>query len=153
MLYPAPSYLTGQVTEVNESVLLEIQKKYGDNTTAFQFNRLFKMLVRTWNTEYDEFGNTVFGLDTTNNKFPIFDPSQNGYNGIFGHNEQEDFTSTKNILLSKNCEIIVALQYNGDESENIEAGSSKLEQDYFGWFAIYKFVDNKLEELFNCECM
>ena len=153
MTYPAPSYLTGQVTEVNESILLEIQKEYGDNTTVFQFERQFKMLVRTWKTEYDEFGNTIFGLDIDNNKIPIFDPSQNGYDGIFGHNEQEELNSTKNIDLSKDTKIIVAFQYNGDESENIEEGTSKFEQDYFGWFIIYKLVDNKLEEIFSCECM
>jgi hypothetical protein len=76
-IYPAPSYLRGQVTDVAESILLEIQKEYGNNTTAFQFDIQFKILVRIWNTEYDEFGNTVFGiLDTDKNRFPIFDPSK-----------------------------------------------------------------------------
>jgi hypothetical protein len=153
MIYPAPSYLSGQVTDVIERILLEIQKEYGDNTTAFQFDRQFKMLVRTWNTEYGEYGNTVFGLDTDNNRFPIFDPSQNGYDGIFGHIEQEDLTSTKNMDVSKDTKIIVAFQYEGDESESIEEGNSKFVQDYFGSFVIYKFADNKLEEIFSCECM
>lgn len=153
MIYPAPSYLIGQVTEVNKTILTEIQKEYGNNTTAFQFDTQFKMLVRTWDTEYNEFGNTVFGIDTGNNKISIFDPSRNGFDGVFGQHEQEDLLSTKNIDLSKDTKIIVAFQYNGDESENIEDGNSKFEQDYFGWFVIYKFADNKIEEIFSCECM
>ena len=99
MIYPAPSYLTGLVTEVNNQILLEIQKEYGDNTTAFKFNPIFTSLVQTWDEEYNHYGGTIFGIDKTNNRTVVFDQFKHGYNGVMAINEKEDLTSTKNIAL------------------------------------------------------
>ena len=152
MIYAAPSYLTGLVTEVNEPILLEIQKEYGDHTTAFKFNTNFTNLVQTWIDEYDEYGGTILGVDKTNNQTTIFDQFKNGYNGVMEINEEENLTSTKSIDLANGTEIIIAFQYSGDEAEYLEDGTSKFEQDYFSWVIVYKYVDNKLEELLSYEC-
>src|SRR5687768_18418418 len=99
MIYSAPSYLTGLVTEVNEQILLKIQEEYGDNTTAFKFNTNFKSLVQTWIEEYDEYGGTIFGVDKTNNRTTIFDQFKHGYNGVMELNEEEVLSSSKSIEL------------------------------------------------------
>ena len=151
MIYPAPLYLTGLVAEVNEQILLEIQKEYGDNTTAFKFIDNFIGLVQTWITEYDQYGGTIFGVDKTNKQTTIFDQFKNGYNGVMEINEEEDLTSTKRIDLISETEIIIAFQYSGDEAEYLEDGTSKFEQDYFSWVIVYKYVDN-LEEVLSYEC-
>ena len=152
MIYPPPSYLTGLVTEVNETILLEIQKEYGDNTTAFKFNTNFTSLVQTWIEEYDEYGGTILGVDKANNQTIIFDQFKYGYNGLMEINEEEDLTSAKSIDLINGTDIIIALQYSGDEADYLEDGKSKFEQDYFSWIIVYKYFDNKLEEVLSYEC-
>jgi hypothetical protein len=152
MTYPVPTYLKGIVTEVNEPILLEIQKEYGENTTAFKFNINFTTLAQTWNEEFAEYGGTIFGIDKANNQTTIFDQFRNGYNGVMEINEEEDLTSTKSIDLIRGTEIIIAFQYSGDEAEYLEDGTSKFEQDYFSWVIIYKYLENKLEEVVSYEC-
>ena len=152
MIYPPPSYLTGLVTEVNESILLEIQKVYGDHTTAFKFNTNFTSLIQTWIEEYNEYGGTIWGVEKANNQIKIFDQFKNGYNGVMAINEEEDLTSTKSFDLINGTKIIIAFQYGGDEEEYLEDGTSKFEQDYFSWVIVYKYVDNKLDELLSYEC-
>jgi hypothetical protein len=49
-------------------------------------------------------------------------------------------------------DLIVAFQYSGDENEYVLDGTSKFEQDYFGWIVIYKMTGAKLEELISYEC-
>ena len=152
MTYPVPTYLKELVTEVNEPILLEIQKEYGDNTTAFKFNTNFTTLTQTWIEEFDEYGGTIWGLDKANNQTTIFDQFKSGYNGVMEINEEEDLNSTKSIDLVSGTEIIIAFQYGGDEAEYLEDGTSKFEQDYFSWVIVYKSVDNKLEEVLSYEC-
>ena len=152
MTYPVPTYLKELVTEVNEPILLEIQKEYGDNTTAFKFNTNFTTLTQTWIEEFDEYGGTIWGLDKANNQTTIFDQFKSGYNGVMEINEEEDLNSTKSIDLVSGTEIIIAFQYGGDEAEYLEDGTSKFEQDYFSWVIVYKYVDNKLEEVLSYEC-
>jgi hypothetical protein len=152
MTYPVPTYLKGIVTEVNEPILLEIQKEYGENTTAFKFNINFTTLAQTWNEEFAEYGGTIFGIDKANNQTTMFDQFRNGYNGVMEINEEEDLTSTKSIDLIRGTEIIIAFQYSGDEAEYLEDGTSKFEQDYFSWVIIYKYLENKLEEVVSYEC-
>src|SRR4051812_8266652 len=120
MIYPPPSYLTGLVIEVSAPIVLEIQKEFGDHTTAFKFNINFNNLVHTWNDEYDEHGGTIWGVDKANNQTPIFDQFKNGYNGVMEINEEEDLTSTKSIDLISGAEIVVAFQYGGDEADYLE---------------------------------
>ena len=127
MIYPAPSYLTELVTEVNDQTLLKIQEEYGDHTTAFKFNTNFTHLVQTWIKEYDEYGGTIFGLDKANNQTTIFDQFKYGYNGVMKINEEEDLNSTKSSDLISGTEIIIAFQYSGDEAEYLEDGTSKFE--------------------------
>ena len=67
-------------------------------------------------------------------------------------NEEEDLTSTKSIDLISGTEIIIAFQYSSDEAEYLEDGTSKFGQDYFSWVIVYKYVDNKLEEVLSHEC-
>ena len=67
-------------------------------------------------------------------------------------NEEDNISSVKTIDLSKVSDVIIAFQYSGDEAEYIADGISKFEQDYFGWAAIYKQVDNRLEEITSFEC-
>ena len=97
MTYPVPTYLNGLVTEVNEPILLEIQKAYGENTTAFKFNINFTALTQTWSEEFAEYGGTIFGIDKANNQTTIFDQFRNGYNGVMEINEEEDLNSTKSM--------------------------------------------------------
>ena len=60
--------------------------------------------------------------------------------------------SSLGIIVVRETEIIIAFQYDGNEDEYLEDGTSKFEQDYFSWVIIYKYVDNKLDELLNYEC-
>ena len=152
MIYPVPTYLKGLVTEVNEPILLEIQTEYGENTTAFKFNINFTTLTQTWNEEFAEYGGTIFGIDKANNQTTIFDQFRNGYNGVMEVNEEENLNSTKSIDLISGTEIIIAFQYSGDEAEYLEDGTSKFEKDYFSWVIIYKYLDNKIEEVLSYEC-
>ncbi|MBZ5857749.1 hypothetical protein [Flavihumibacter profundi] len=152
MIFPAPSYLTGLVTEVSEATLLEIHKQYGKYTTAFKFNTSFTSLIQTWIKEYDEYGGTIWGVDKSNNQTIIFDQFKNGYNGVMEINEEEDLSSKKGIDLISGTEIIIAFQYSGGEAEYLEDGTSKYEQDYFSWVIVYKYADNKFEELLSYEC-
>jgi len=152
MIYPVPTYLRGLVTDVTNQILFEIQEGYGNNTTAFKLNNKFTKLVQTWIEEYAEYGGTILGVDEANNQTTIFDQFKHGYNGVMKINEEEDLTSTKGINLISATELIIAFQYSGDETEYLEDGTSKFEQDYFSWVIIYKYVDNKLEEILSYEC-
>jgi hypothetical protein len=152
MIYPAPSYLSGLVSEVSPEILSVVQENYGTNTTAFKFNSKFNGLVQTWLNEHDDYGGTLWGISLTGNKILLFDQSRHGYNGVMGLNEEEDFTSTKSISFLQATEIIIAFQYDGDENEYVLDGKSKFEQDYFGWIVVYKVTGTTLEELLNYEC-
>jgi hypothetical protein len=152
MIYPEPSYLSGLVTRVNNETLIKIQKNYGINTTAFKFNNKFTGLIQTWLDKFDTYGGTVWGIDTTGNKILLFDQFRHGYDALMGLNEQENLDSTKFIDLPQPMEIIMAFQYNGEEEEYLEDGSSKFKQDYFGWVVIYKMLDGKIQEFLSYEC-
>jgi hypothetical protein len=152
MIYPPPTYLAEVVTEVSASTLARIQKEYGDSTTAFAFNKKFNALIFSWNGKYDAYGGRVWGLDATGNKMLLFDQMLYGYNGVMQLNEEDDINSTKSIDFSEAIEIIIAFQYSGDEAAYLEDGTSKFEQDYFGWVAIYKHPDNQLKEIISFEC-
>jgi hypothetical protein len=152
MIYPAPSYLRGLVTEVSPATLPKIKTDYGDNTTAFKFNNMFTALILSWNEEYEEYGGRVWGVETTGNKLLIFDQVKHGYNGVMQLNEEDDIGSIKTIEFTEPSEVIVVFQYSGDEADYLEEGTSKFEQDYFGWIAIYKHTDNKTKEIISFEC-
>ena|SRR5205085_6548993 len=152
MIYSAPSYLTGLVTEVKNEILAEIQKNYGNNTTSFKLNQKLTGLIVSWNEEFDEYGGRVWGTETNGNKLLLFDQLKHGYNGAMKLNEEDDTHSTKSIEFADGTEVILAFQYSGDEEEYLEEGASKLEQDYFGWIAIYTYEDNRLEEIISFEC-
>lgn len=152
MIYPPPSFLTGLVTEVSNEIHSRIQENYGDNTTAYKFNINFKSLVQTWIEEFNEYGGTIWGVDQTGNRTTIFDQFKHGYNGIMKINEAEDLNSTRSIVLISGTEVIIAFQYSGDEADYLETGSSKFEQDYFNWVVVYKYFENKLEEILSYEC-
>jgi len=147
-----PSYVKGLVTEVDSKILAEIQNNYGEYSTVFKFNRKFKSLVRNWISEYDDFGLTIWGIDTNNEKVSIFNPMENGYNALFDLNEQEDTGSIKTIDFNNEVELIVMFQYSGDEAEHAEEGKSKCAEDYFDWFALYKYDNDELEEIVSIEC-
>lgn len=150
--YPEPSHLIGFVTPAKQETLFEIQKNYGDNTTAFKFDVMFDSLMKTWLEEFDLYGGTVWGIDKTGNKHLLFDQFRHGYDAMMRLNQEEDLNSTKLIVLPQPTEIVIAFQYSGDEDEYLERGTSKFKQDYFGWVVIYKKVDNKLEEVYSYEC-
>jgi hypothetical protein len=152
MTYPAPSYLDGLVSDVSPEILSLVHENYGDNTTAFKFNVKFNGLVQTWLNEYNDYGGTLWGINLTGNKILLFDQFRHGYSGLMGLNEEEDFNSTKSISFPQATEIITAFQYSGDENEYVSDGTSKFEQDYFGWIVIYKLNGDVLEELINYEC-
>jgi hypothetical protein len=152
MIYPAPSYLTGLVTEATQEILSEVQRNYGDNTTAFKFKQRFKGLTQTWLDEFDEYGGTIWGTDTNGNKILLFDQSKHGYNGVMELSEEEDLDTTKSIDFKQSSEIIIAFQYNGDEDEYLEDGTSNFQQDYFGWVILYRKDDSELGELLSYEC-
>lgn len=152
MNYPPPSYLTGVVSSVSQKNLSEIQKEYGDNTTAFKFNTKFNSLIQTWLEVFGHFGGIVWGIDTAGNKVILFDQVKHGYDAMMKLNEEEDLDNTKSLDLPRATEIIIAFQYSGDEDEYLENGTSKFKQDYFGWVVLYKKIDNKLEKLFEYEC-
>ncbi len=44
---------------------------------------------------------------------------------------------------------IPAFCYGGDEAEYLEDGTSKIEQGYFSWIVIYKYLDSKVIEVLN----
>jgi len=94
----------------------------------------------------------MWGIDTTGNKFILFDQYRHGYNALMKLNEEEDLENTKAIDLPQRTEIIIAFQYSDVLDEYLKEGASKFKQDYFDWVVIYKKVDNKLEELLNYEC-
>ena len=152
MIYPAPSFLTGITTDLSNQTLSQIQENYGDNTSAFKLTAKFTGLVQTWIDEFKEHGGTIWGIDSKGTRTIIFDQSKHGYNGLMQLNPEENLNSTKSIDLPKGTEIVIAFQYGGDEADYLNDGSSKYEQDYFTWVIIYKYLDNKLEEVFTYEC-
>ena len=152
MIHLIPTYLKGQATEVDSKIFAEIQSNYGENITVFKFNKKFKSLVRTWQTEYDDFGLTVWGINVDNEKMIIYNPMENGYNGLFDINEEENCNSTKTVNFEKEVDLILMFQYNGDEAEYAQEGKSKFAEDYFDWLAIYKYENNRLEEIVSIEC-
>ena len=152
MAYPPPSYLTGIASSVNQKTLVEIQKEYGKNTSAFRFNTKFNSLIQTWLEKLQHYGGTVWGIDTTGKKILLFDQYRHGYDAMMKLNKEEDLDSTKLLDFSQFTEVIIAFQYSGDEDEYLTRGTSKFKQDYFGWVVIYKIVNNKLEKLFEYEC-
>ena len=152
MIHASPTYLKEIVTEVDGKILAKIQKNYGEYSTVFKFNNKFKSLERTWRTEYDDFGLTIWGINSNNEKVCIFNPMEHGYNGLFDINEQEDFNSTKTIDFEQEAELIVMFQYGGDEKEHANEGKSKFAEDYFYWFALYQYDNDKLEEIVSIEC-
>jgi len=99
MINKIPSSLKELVTEVDNKILAEIQNNYGKNTTAFKFSKKFKSLERTWLTEYNEFGLTIWGINSNNEKICIFDPMKNGYDGLFDFNEEEVLIQQKLLIL------------------------------------------------------
>src|SRR6188474_2421527 len=119
MIYPAPSYLNGLVTEVDKATLFKIQKDYGESTTAFKFDDKFQSIILSYNEETDEYGGRIWGVDTTESKLPLFDQVKHGYNGAMELNEEDDISSTKTIDLSNAIDVVIAFQYNGDEAEYI----------------------------------
>jgi hypothetical protein len=147
-----PSYLKELVTAVDNNILTKIQNEYGEYSTAFKFNMKFKKVIRTWLSEYNNYGSTVWGIDLKDKKTIFFDPMENGYNGLFGLNKKEDLTTNKAIDFDKAIEIIIAFQYSGDEKEYAEEGKSKYEEDYFDWIIIYTYDGNELREILNIEC-
>ena len=152
MNYPAPSHLTVLVTAVSQETLSEIQKNYGDNSTAFKFGTKFNRLIQTWLEEFEHYGGTVWGIDTRGNKVLLFYQFRHGYNAMMKLNEEEDLDNTKTIELPQPTEIIIAFQYSGDEDEYLKNGTSKFKQDYFHWIIIYKKAANKLEEILSYQC-
>jgi hypothetical protein len=152
MIYPAPSHLAGIATEVSKQVLSEIQESYGDNTTAFKLSPEFTSLSQTWVEKEQSHGGTIWGTDSKGNRTIIFDPSKHGYNGVMQLNPEENLDSIKSVDLPAGAEIIVAFQYGGDEADFTEDGPSKYAQDYFGWVIVYRYLDNKLEEVLSYEC-
>jgi hypothetical protein len=152
MIHSIPTYLKGQATGVDGKILAEIQSNYGEYSTAFKFNKKFKCLVRTWMTKYDEFGSTIWGINVDDERIAIFNPMENGYNGMFNNNGNEDYNSTKTINFENEVDLIAMFQYGGDEAEYAEEGKSKFAEDYFDWVAIYKYDNNGLEEIVSIEC-
>lgn len=152
MNYPEPSYLKELVTKVSGDILTKIQKNYGNNTTAFKFNSKFTSLIQTWIDEFNTYGGTIWGIDTTGKKILMFDQFRHGYDALMGLKEEENLDSTKSIALSQLTEIVIAFQYNGDEEEYLEDGTSKFKQDYFGWVVIFEQREDKLRELLSYEC-
>jgi len=156
MIHSIPTYLKGMATEVDSKLLAEIQSNYGENSTAFKFNKKFKSLERTWLTEYNEFGLTVWGINERDEKILIFDPMANGYNGLFELNNEEDLNSTKITDFENEVDLILMFQYGGDEveyaQEGAEEGKSEFAEDYFDWLAIYKYDNNCLKEIVSIEC-
>jgi len=152
MIHSIPTYLKGLMTEVDSKILAEIQSNYGENSTAFKFNKKFKSLERTWLPEYDEYGLTVWGINVDDEKITIFNPIENGYNGLFDINEEEDCNSTKIVDFESEVDLILMFQYSGEEAEYAQEGKSKFAEDYFDWLAIYKQDSNGLEEIVSIEC-
>lgn len=152
MNYPAPSHLTGVVTETTNETLAKVQKDYGGNTTAFLFNTKFTGIIRTWSEEYDSYGGTIWGLDTGGNKILLFDSSRHGYDALMELTHDENLSITKSKDLDQATSIVMAFQYNGEEEEYVEGGQSKFKQDYFGWVAIYLELNGKLQLIFDYEC-
>ncbi len=152
MIYPPPLYLTEFVEEIDDQIFSQIQESYGNYTTAFKFRTLFKSVIQTWVVEFGAPGGTIWGIDRIGNQIAIFDQSKYGYNGQMGLNEPEDLNSTGKIDLDTETEIIIAFQYGGDEEDYVKDGASKFKQDYFDWVIVYKFSNNKLEEIFGYEC-
>jgi hypothetical protein len=152
MIYSHPAHLNGLVTEADKATLSEIQKEYGESTTAFKFDNKFQNLVLSYDAESDEYGGRVWGVDTTGTKLLLFDQFKHGYNGVMELNEEDDISTTKTIDFFEATDVVIAFQYSGDEEEYLEDGTSKLEQDYFGWVSIYKQADNQLEEIISFEC-
>ena len=154
MIHSIPTYLKGLATEVDSKILAEIQSNYGKNSTAFKFNKKFKSLERTWLTEYDDFGLTIWGINANDEKIIIFNPTEHGYNGLFDINEKEDCNSTRTVDFENEVDLILMFQYGGDEEEYAqeEDGKSKFAEDYFDWLALYKYDNNGLEEIVSIEC-
>ena len=88
MIYPAPSYLTGLLTAAPGKILSAIQNSYGDNTTAFTFDKKFTGLIKTWLAEYDDYGGTVWGLDADGQRILFFDQSKHGYNAVIDQTQK-----------------------------------------------------------------
>ena len=154
MIHQIPTYLKGMATEVDSKLLAEIQSNYGENSTAFRFNKKFKSIERNWLTEYDDFGLTIWGINVDDEKIIIFNPKENGYNGLFDINEEENSSLTKVVDFEEEVDLILMFQYCGDEAEYAqdEDGKSKFAEDYFDWLAIYKYDNNGLEEIVSIEC-
>jgi hypothetical protein len=147
-----PSYLKELVKAVDDKILMEIQNEYGEYSTAFKFNIKFKKIIRTWLNEYNEYGLTVWGINSKDEKIMFFDPTENGYNGLMELNGEENLTIIKTIDFDKEIEIIIVFQYSGEENEYAEEGKSKYEEDYFDWIIIYTYDGNDLKEIINIEC-
>ena len=152
MINSVPSYLTVLTTALDKATLLKIQKHFGENTTAFKFNSKFKSLMLSWKKESDEYGGRVWGINSTGGKVILFDQVQHGYNGVMQLNEEDNIGTMKSVDFSETTDIVIAFQYSGDEAEYISEGSSQFEQDYFSSVAIYKYVNNQLEEIISFEC-
>lgn len=152
MIHSIPTYLKGLATEVDSKILAEIQSNYGENSTAFKLDKKFKSIERTWLPEYEEFGQTVWGTTIDNKIIGLFDPTENGYNGMFDLNEVEDFEESKTIDFKNGIDLILAFQYGGEEAEFAKKGKSQFAEDYFDWLAIYKLDNGKLEEIDSIEC-
>ena len=153
MIHSIPTYLKGLATEVdNNKIVAEIQSNYGEFSTVFKFNKKFKCLVRTWLTQYDDFGSTIWGINVDDEKIAIFNPMENGYDGMFDNIKGEDCNSTKTIDFESEVDLILMFQYGGDEAEYAQEGKSGFAEDYFDWLAIYKYDNNGLEEIASIEC-
>lgn len=151
MIHCAPSYIKEIAQEADTDTLEAVQKAYGDDSTAFMLNAQFKQVLRTWSEEYNEYGETFWGITNANEKIKLFDPFENGYNGQYHLSEKEDDTITRTVDL-KYDRLVLAFQYSGDEDSFTVDGNSKLPEDYFEWIAIYQYGNNHLEEIENIEC-
>lgn len=152
MIHPMPSYLRNLVTEVNEEILSRIQGEYGHYTTAFIFNTAFKRLIRTWIPDYNTFGSTLRGINSNDEKISLFNPSENGYNGLFDIDDEENLSLTQQTEFGGEYELIIAFQYSGEEAEYALEGKSPFEEDYFDWLVVYTLFENILDKIIDIEC-
>jgi len=150
--YSPPSYLVNIVTAVENDILVQIQKEYGENVTAFKFRNEFINIIYSWYNEYDCPAGNVWLVDREGNKITIFDQFLHGYNGVMKLNQANNTNSTKTDNLSNETSVVIAFQYSGDEKEFVTFGPSKNESDYFDWVIVYKNFDKQLEEILNYEC-
>ena len=149
-MYRAPSHLRKLCKSTDKNTKSTIEHEYGDYITVFTVvNFSTKIHIGFDNSDHTPTGQIV-GFNNNGDSTILFDLSKHGYNGMYQLEELITPSMYKEHDLSSD-ELIIALQYGGEEKDYANENGGKAE-DYYDWIVFYEKTGDSLDRIVEFEC-